>query len=122
MIYAIFLIISQACEPAPPLAALFTPVHPRVGRYEVCTSEARIDDVADATLTIESVEPLDAFGTAGSYDRFAVTRLYGGRRARVAHGWREEAGRFESITLISPYPNASLDRLVEGTMIIQWTP
>src|SRR5215470_6180368 len=97
MIYAIFLIISQTCDPA--LAALFTPLHPRLGRYEVCATERPIEEVAERGWTIESLEPLDAFGTAGSYDRFAVTRLYGGRRARVAHGWREEAGRFESITL-----------------------
>jgi hypothetical protein len=119
MMYAIFLIISQTCDPA--LTALFTPLHPRLGRYEVCTTSEPIEAVAEREWTIEAVEPLDAFGTAGSYDRFAVTRLYRGRRARVAHGWRDENGRFESITLISPYPNAALDRLVEGTLIIRWT-
>lgn len=118
MIYAIFLIISQTCDPA--LTALFTPLHPRLGRYEVCATDEPIEKVAERGWTIEAVEPLDAFGAGGSYDRFAVTRLYRGRRARVARGWRENGDRFESITLISPYPSASLDKLVEGTLIIRW--
>jgi hypothetical protein len=118
MMYAIFLIISQTCDPA--LTAVFTPLHPRLGRYEVCATDEPIETVAERGWTIEAVEPLDAFGAGGSYDRFAVTRLYRGRRARVARGWRESGDRFESITLISPYPNAALDRLVEGTLIIRW--
>jgi hypothetical protein len=69
--------------------------------------------------TVEPLEALDAFGSAGSYDRFAVARLYGGTRANVAHGWREDDGRFESVTLISPYPDASLSRLLPGTMVIR---
>ena len=68
---------------------------------------------------VEVLEANDAFGSAGSYDRFAVTQLYGGTRASVAHGWREDAGVFESVTLISPYPDASLSRLMPGTMVIR---
>ena len=40
---------------------------------------------------------------------------------RVARGWKREGDRFESITLISPHPDASLARLEPGTMIIRLT-
>jgi hypothetical protein len=66
-------------------------------------------------------EPLDAFGAAGSYDRAALTRLYAGTRVRVTRGWIEYADRFESVTLLSPYPDATLTRLLPGTMVITWT-
>ena len=114
------------CDPA--LTALFTPLHPRVGRYEVCVTPDSIEQVVadrppDAGRhtysAIETLDPLEAFGGAGPYDRFAVARLYRGQRVRVAHGWREEGGRFESVTLVSPYPDASLTRLMPGTMMIR---
>jgi hypothetical protein len=111
--------ISQTCDPA--LAALFTPRHPLVGAYEVCTTDLPIEAVAEPGWTIENLEPLDAFGGAGSYDRFAVSRLYRGRRARVAHGWRQDGERFESITLISPHPDRSLARLESGTLVIRFS-
>src|SRR5919198_161536 len=50
--------------------------------------------------------------------RAALSRLYGGRRPRVARGWRRRGDVFESVTLISPYPDASLSRLNPGTMVI----
>ena len=117
MMYAILIMIAQTCDPA--LTALFTPPHPRVGRYEVCTSIDPIEALAERAWTIEALEPLDAFGHAGPYDRFALSRLYGGRRVRVAHGWHERDGEFESITLLSPYPDASLTHLMPGTMMIR---
>jgi hypothetical protein len=110
--------IAQTCDPA--LTALFTPEKPRFGQYEVCTTDEPIEAVADREWKIEALDPLDAFGSAGPYDRFAISRLYGGKRARVAHGWRQLGGHFESITLISPYPDASLTRLSPGTMTIRW--
>jgi len=115
------------CDPA--LTALFTPLHPRVGRYEVCVTADAIEQVVEdrtpdaaryAYSPIETLEALEAFGVAGPYDRFAVARLYGGRRVRVTHGWREEGDRFESVTLVSPYPDASLTHLQPGTMTIKF--
>ncbi|HEV3139494.1 MAG TPA: hypothetical protein VGY57_03205, partial [Vicinamibacterales bacterium] len=70
---------------------------------------------------ITELEPLDAFGSAGRYDRSALARAYGGTRARVARGWRKTGDRFESITLISPYPDATLTRLNPGTLIIRFS-
>ena len=108
--------IMQGCDPV--LTALFTPPNPHVGRYQICTTERRIDEVAEAGWTIESLDPQDAFGRAGSYDRGALARLYRGQRPRVARGWRRQGDRFESVTLISPYPDASLSHLNPGTMLI----
>jgi hypothetical protein len=112
------------CDPA--LTTLFTPWQPVIGRYEVCTVSEPIEQVKAAGgplglhyADVEALEALDAFGSAGSYNRFAMTRLYGGTRASVTHGWRESADGFESVTLISPYPDASLSRLMPGTMVIR---
>jgi hypothetical protein len=110
--------IAQTCDPA--LTALFTPANPRLGRYEVCTTSDAIETLAEHGWKIEALDPLDAFGSAGTYDRFAIARLYGGRRAQVAHGWHQRGDEFESITLISPYPDASLTRLLPGTMTVIW--
>src|SRR5262245_1501570 len=114
--------LSLGCDPE--LARLFTPLRPVLGRYEVCTTSAPLLDTArgegQEDPVVEELEPLDAFGSAGRYDRAALARLYGGRRVRVARGWKEEGRRFESVTLLSPYPDASLTRLHEGTMVIRW--
>jgi hypothetical protein len=115
------------CDPA--LTVLFTPAHPRMGRYEVCTAAEPIErlvaasgDVGGTTYgAIEPLEALDAFGAAGPYNRPALARLYGGTRVRVARGWTRRGGEFESVTLLSPYPDASLTRLLPGTLIIRWT-
>ena len=58
--------------------------------------------------------------TGHAFGRFDLVRLYAGRRAKVARGWRQEEKRFESVTLVSPYPDASLGRLEPGTMVIRW--
>src|SRR5262245_48284836 len=52
MIYATVLImIAQTCDPA--LTALFTPAKPRLGHYEVCTTDESIESVAEPNWTIE---------------------------------------------------------------------
>src|SRR5438046_2442231 len=73
MIYAIALLM--ICDS--PLAALFTPARPEVGRYQVCTTGDPIEQAAGAG-PIESLNALDGFGGAGPYDRAALARLYGG--------------------------------------------
>lgn len=119
---------APACDPA--FARLFAPAHPRIGlpplarpgwtsRYDVCPSTEPLSTLAGADWTVEAVSPLDAFGSAGAYDRAALVRLYHGQRVRVARGWREAAGQFESITLVSPYPDSTLARLEPGTLIIR---
>jgi hypothetical protein len=112
----------QADEPRcdPELIALWTPRHPQLGRYEVCTTSRAIAEVADPAWRIEALAPLDAFGDAGSFNKAAVARLYRGRRPTVAHGWVEENGRLVAITLVSPYPNRQLRALEPGTLIIRY--
>ena len=108
----------QACDPA--LAVLWTPAHPQLGRYEVCTTARPLTEIASPDWQVETVPPLDAFGTAGAYDQAVVARLYGGRRPSVARGWLADDGRFQAITLVSPYPNRQLTALEPGTLIIRY--
>jgi hypothetical protein len=126
MMYAIVLMIAQACDPA--LVGLFTPPRPRVGHYEVCTSSRALELLmAEGRREgihfgeVEALEALDAFGSGGTYNRFALTRLYGGMRVRVSRGWRESGERFQSVTLLSPYPDVALTRLNPGTMAVTLT-
>lgn len=61
--------------------------------------------------------PVDAFGTAGGYNRWLVLRLYGSRQPRVARGARMDRGRIvEAWTLMSPYPSTDFVTLHPGTM------
>ena len=122
---AYLLAASLACDPA--LTALFTLAQPRLGRYEVCTSPDPPERIAAEMpgsphySPVESLEALDAFGAAGDYSRFALARLYAGKRVRVMRGWVKQDGRFLSMTLLSPYPDATLTRLLPGTMVITWS-
>src|SRR5438045_3657810 len=110
---AAYLLMALAtCEPAPMLAALFTPAHPIVGRYEVCTTPERITGLLSGEMKIDTLEPLDVFGTAGPYPRFAIARLYGSTRVQVARRGIQQGNDFESDTFISPYPDATLSRLI----------
>jgi hypothetical protein len=111
-----------------PLTSLFTPTRPSLGHYEVCTSDEPQEAVrlhGSQTGTewgpIEALEALDAFGASGSYRRSALAQLYGGTRVRVSHGWLATTDHFESLTLLSPYPDASLTHLINGTLVIRYT-
>ena len=108
--------ILASCDPA--LVLLFTPAHPRLGRYEVCASDGPLEAVNGGP--IEALEALDAFGDAGRYDRPALARLYGGTRVQVSRGWTRIGARFESITRLSPYPDAALTHLIPGTLEIRF--
>jgi hypothetical protein len=133
MIYAITLILlvlsASVDEPAgarpdPYLAALFVPARSHLGRYEVCTtaaSPAASFSQGFSTGDPERLEALEAFGTAGSYDRARLAQLYGGRRIEVVRGWRAREGRFESMTALSPYPDPSFSRINPGTLLVRWT-
>jgi|KBSSwiStaDraftv2_1062776.scaffolds.fasta_scaffold666203_2 hypothetical protein len=109
--------IGRICDPA--LTTLFTPQKPLLGRYEVCTDSRPLPGLA-SDWKVESLESGDAFGMAGSVDRAALARLYRGTRAQVARGWTLTADRFETMTLVSPYPNARLTQLEVGTLMIRW--
>jgi hypothetical protein len=111
-------------------AALFSPPQAAMGQYEVCTSTEGIDTVLGhrqsdgprfTVSEAEALNPLDAFGAGGTYRRSKLARLYSGGRATVVRGWRQTGGTFESITLISPFPDVTLSRLMPGTMEIRFT-
>jgi hypothetical protein len=119
--------------PAPALAALFVPRRAPAGSFEVAVLDCGIEDARRVLLEaahpgpprppagppVRKLDPLDAFGDAGAYQRTTVARLYGGRKAQVVRMPVERDGRtVAAVTLVSPYPDPTLSRLVEGTMVI----
>lgn len=121
--------------PSPELAKLFVPRHVQDGAYQVTMLKDGIegavrlvkgavapdvgpDDVAGA-WRVQHLDPLEAFGTAGVYDRSRLARLYAGRRVSVVRGPVERNGVVvAAVTLISPPPDATLSRLEPGTLAI----
>jgi hypothetical protein len=120
-------------RPSPAHARLFTPRRP-AGAFEVTLLDLGIEAARRAVLArvpagstgaspgeppVLDLDPLQALGATGDYPRTTVARLYTGRKARVVRIPVVAAGRtIAAVTLISPYPDASLSRLVEGTMAI----
>ena len=117
-----------AWREAPEYGTLFASANAR-NSYRVFVTPAGLQEVladlaVDGTLvrTPGAWEPQnesarDAFGTAGSYNQWQMTRLYGSRPPRVARGARTDRGRVvEAWTLVSPYPSADLRTLHPGTM------
>ncbi len=121
--------------PAPALARLFTPLQAPAGTYIVTVLTEGIEAALPMVKTalapeasagnppgswqVQSLDPLEAFGTAGVYDRSKVARLYTGRRVSVVRGPVERGGKVvAAVTLISPYPDATLSRLEKGTIVI----
>ena len=118
-------------EEAPAFLALFAPPGRRAEWYRAYVTPLGLDTVLeqladDASLVRppgawqpHTLLPLDAFGQAGSYDRWALVRVYRASRPRVVRGPRREDGQItESWTLISPYPDTTLQRLEPGTLLI----
>ena len=116
---------------APAFVPLFTPRGVPPGTYHTYTSGRDLESVlaelrTDPSLSREhgsfepqSVVASEAFGESGGYNRWKMALLYGAKRARVARGPRFESGRVvEAWTLISPYPDTSLERLNPGTLLI----
>jgi len=116
---------------APEFQSIFAPTGPRAGAYSMRVTDADIDTVLrglheDPSLLrgqgaweIRPLAAADAFGKAGSYDRWKLALLYGAERARVARGARTDGGRvIESWSLISPYPDPTLEKLERGTLLI----
>lgn len=120
-----------AWKDAPSFLTLFAPTGPRAGSYRIYVSpldlDATLQQLSDDSALVRTpgawephaVLPLDAFGQTGSYNRWAVVRLYRGSRPRVVRGARRENGQItESWTLISPYPDTTLQRLEPGTLLV----
>ena len=122
---------AESWREAPGYLRMFAPSGPRAAAYRIYVSPLDVETLlkrlaADSSLlhppgawSPAALLPLDAFGEMGAYDRSKLARLYGSRRAIVAHGPRGTGERpTEAWTLISPYPGTGLQRLEPGTMLI----
>jgi hypothetical protein len=107
---------------SPLFRPLFTPPRAPAGMYRTYVRPEPIDDVLarmQAGVEAQAVVPAEAFGQSGGYNRWKLALLYGGKRAKVARMPQVENGRVvEAWTLISPYPDAKLERLEQGTLLI----
>ena len=120
---------------APALARLFTPSHVPDGTYQLTVQKEGLEDALGRVRQVlpagfrlgtppgawqaESLDPLDAFGRAGTYDRARLAQLYWGRKVSVVRGPIERDGRVVgALTLFSPYPDPTLTRLEPGTLAI----
>ena len=108
----------------------FTPIVAPGGTYVVSTVARSIEEVAASLKSLDTApvpgawslahpEAHEAFGQAGLYDRYRLAQLFGGRRLKVARGSLIVEGHRIAYTLISPYPDGTLSRIVAGTMVIQ---
>ena len=116
---------------APDYIPLFAPRRTHTDAYRTYVSPLDLDSVLrglddqpsllrpPGSWQPRTLVPLDAFGQTGGYDRWKLARLYGATRPRVARGPKAlNGGTIESWTLISPYPDPSLQRLEAGTLLI----
>ena len=108
----------------------FTPIAAPDGAYVVSTVETSITELAAELKSLDGAptpgawqvthsEAHEAFGQAGLYDRFQLAELFGGQRPSVVRGSLASGGYRTAYTLISPYPDGTLSRIVHGTMVIQ---
>ena len=113
------------------LTRLFTPRAVPAGTYAVYTSSegiaplaARLRELdpspAPGAWTPTRPEAHGAFGQEGVYDRARLARLFNGKRVTVVRGSLLRDGQRLAYTLVSPYPDATLSRIVEGTMVIEF--
>jgi hypothetical protein len=113
------------------LTRLFTPIAVPPGTYvvytstetiEVLTARLRERDGSPAPGAWEPTRPEahGAFGQEGAYDRARLARLFNGKRVTVVRGSFVDSGQRLAYTLVSPYPDATLSRIVSGTMVIEF--
>ena len=122
---------TPAWIPDAALTRLFTPpgvpagtyvVHSSAETIETLTSRLRELDLSPAPGAWQATRPEahGAFGQEGLYDRARLARLFNGKRVTVVRGSLTREGRRLAYTLVSPYPDATLSRIVEGTMVIEF--
>src|SRR4051794_9408779 len=120
---------SQVCPPGDRLRLMSTPASFPAGTFSVHRSAEPIGRLAglfkaldpapaEGAWRVEHAGVFDAFGAEGPYDKPRLALLFGGESPWVARGSLATATGRLALTLISPYPNASLDSLREGTMVV----
>lgn len=86
---------------------------------EVPAADPRAPAPPGQPWAVRRLEVAEAFGASGPYEPTRLARLFNGRRAEVCRGPVVREGRVvASVTLISPYPDPALSRLVSGTLVI----
>ena len=111
------------------LRRLFTPATFPAGTFTVHRSDERIEALAgrlraidpapaEGAWQVERPGVFDAFGAEGPYDKPRLALLFGGASPSVARGTLVTAAGRLAMTLIAPYPAASLTSLRRGTMVI----
>lgn len=123
------LLLALVTTASPAHAALFAPPA-RASLFAFSTTDESLDKVVayyrgrwpahDArSWKVETIAPLDVFDGAALFDRARLAQLYGGKPARIARGPIVENGRVtHAVLLLSPYPDATMTRLREGTLIM----
>ena len=123
------LLLALVTTASPAHRALFAPPA-RASLYSFATTDERIDRVAayyqerwpsddPRPWKVETSGPVDVFDGAALFDRARLARLYGGKVVRIARGPIVENGRVtHTVLLLSPYPDAELTRLNQGTLIM----
>ena len=130
-VFGLLLAALQVGMPDTALTRLFTPLAVPPGTYvvyssaetiETLTARLRALDPSPAPGAWEATRPEahGAFGQEGLYDRGRLARLFNGKRVTVVRGSLTGEGRRLAYTLVSPYPDATLSRIVEGTMVIEF--
>jgi hypothetical protein len=121
----------QLGSPDPALARLFTPLSAPAGTYVVYTTSETVEALAGRLRALDlspapgawqpaRPEANGAFGQDGTYDRARLARLFNGKRVTVVRGSFVRHAQRLAYTLVSPYPDASLSRIVDGTMVIEF--
>lgn len=111
------------------LRRLFTPETAPPGTYQVLRSSESVETLADRLKALDArpapgawlprrLEIGAVFGQEGPHDRGRLARLFKGQRVTVVRGALHLDGRRRAFMLVSPYPDASLSRIVDGTMTI----
>jgi hypothetical protein len=122
LVLAVFVLAPPGWTENPLFRSLFTPPRVPAGTYATFVTPRAIDDVLaemNADVDPQAQVALEAFGQSGGYNRWKLARLYGATRARVARIPHVENGQVVGAwTLISPYPDPSLERLEPGTLLI----
>jgi hypothetical protein len=133
---AVLLSISAAAAvplgtPDPALTRLFTPLAVPPGMYVVYRSSEPIETLTEKLRALDPApspgawkpsrpEAHVAFGQEGNYDRARLARLFNGTRVSLVRGSLVEGGKRVAYTLVSPFPDPTLSRIVEETMVIEF--
>jgi hypothetical protein len=111
------------------LTARFTPARLPAGIYRAYRHGGPLEPLAGRLRELDPRSELgswvvrhqdasEVFAHIGPYERMRVARLFTNTRPRVARGSLIVNGERLAFTLVSPYPDPSLERLEPGTLVL----